>query len=114
MTLTPTPSSSKPSLTIRRCSTTDLDDIMALQKHICETMTNPDLFVATGRRDNADYLLSPNAIFGVYDGTRLTAYGSLVFPNDAPENLGHDLGWHLEKILCCATLDTIVVDPDYR
>ncbi len=114
MTLTPTPSSSKPSLTIRRCSTTDLDDIMALQEHICETMTNPDLFVATGRRDNADYLLSPNAIFGVYDGTRLTAYGSLVFPNDAPENLGHDLGWHLEKILCCATLDTIVVDPDYR
>ena len=104
MTLTPTPSSSKPSLTIRRCSTTDLDDIMALQEHIVETMTNPDLCVATGRRDNADYLLSPNAIFGVYDGTRLTAYGSLVFPNDAPENLGHDLGWHLEKILCCEYL----------
>ena len=28
--------------------------------------------------------------------------------------MGHDLGWHLEKILCCATLDTIVVDPETR
>ena len=104
----------KNSFSIRRCALPDLDAIMELQQHISDTMTNPDLFVATDRADNRDYLISPNAIFGVYDETRLIAYGSLIFPNDAPENLGWDLGWNREKLFSTATLDTIVVDPDYR
>lgn len=104
----------KNSFSIRRCALPDLDAIMKLQQHISDTMTNPDLFVATDRADNRDYLISPNAIFGVYDDTRLIAYGSLIFPNDAPENLGWDLGWNREKLFSTATLDTIVVDPDYR
>ena len=66
----------KNSFSIRRCALPDLDAIMELQQHISDTMTNPDLFVATDRADNRDYLISPNAIFGVYDGTRLTAYAS--------------------------------------
>lgn len=104
----------KNSFSIRLRALPDLDAIMELQQHISDTMTNPDLFVATDRADNRDYLISPNAIFGVYDETRLIAYGSLIFPNDAPENLGWDLGWNREKLFSTATLDTIVVDPDYR
>ena len=87
---------------------------MELQQHISDTMANPDLFVSTDRSDNRDYLISPNAIFGVYDGERLAAYGSIIFSNDAPENLGWDLAWNREKLFHTATLDTIVVDPDYR
>ena len=102
------------SLSIRRCMLDDLDSIMELQQHISYTMTNPDLFVSTDRSDNRDYLISPNAIFGVYDGERLAAYGSIIFSNDAPENLGWDLAWNREKLFHTATLDTIVVDPDYR
>ena len=53
----------KNSFSIRRCALPDLDAIMKLQQHISDTMTNPDLFVATDRADNRDYLISPNAIF---------------------------------------------------
>ena len=63
----------KNSFSIRRCALPDLDAIMELQQHISDTMTNPDLFVATDRADNRDYLISPNAIFGVYDETRMGA-----------------------------------------
>lgn len=101
-------------LVIRACTPADLDAIMTLQQHICDTMTQPDLFVPTCRAQNADFLTAPNAIFGVFDDARLVAYGSLVFPNDDPDNLGWDLGWTRETVCHCATLDTIVVDPQYR
>ena len=84
------------SLSIRRCRLDELDSIMELQQHISDTMTNPDLFVSTDRSDNRDYLISPNAIFCVYDGERLAAYGSIIFSNDAPEHLGWDLAWNRE------------------
>ena len=44
----------KNSFSIRRCALPDLDAIMELQQHISDTMTNPDLFVATDRADNRD------------------------------------------------------------
>ena len=78
-------------------------------------MTNPDLFVATDRADNRDYLISPNAIFLVSTMRPASSpTAPSIFPNDAPENLGWDLGWNREKLFSTATLDTIVVDPDYR
>ena len=99
---------------IRKCTLEDLDKIMDLQEHICQTMDDTRLFVATSREENRDFLIFPNTIIGVFDGKKLIAYGSLVFPNDAPENNGWDLDWSREKISHCVTLDTIVVDPDYR
>ena len=77
-------------------------------------MEDTRLFVSTSREENRDYLIYPNTILGVFDGEKLIAYGSLVFPNDSPENIGWDLDWSREKIFHCLTLDTIVVDPDYR
>mgnify|MGYP004458866885 FL=1 len=99
---------------IRKCTPEDLDKIMKLQEHICQTMEDTRLFVSTSREENRDYLIYPNTILGVFDGEKLIAYGSLVFPNDSPENIGWDLDWTREKIFHCLTLDTIVVDPDYR
>ncbi len=51
---------------------------------------------------------------GVFDGRRLVAYGSVGFLGAFEENLGWDLGLAEEEVLLCATLDTIVVDPDCR
>ena len=78
---------------IRKCTPEDLDKIMKLQEHICQTMEDTRLFVSTSREENRDYLIYPNTILGVFDGEKLIAYGSLVFPNDSPENIGWDIDW---------------------
>ena len=49
----------KNSFSIRRCALPDLDAIMELQQHISDTMTNPDLFVATDRADNRVSTMRP-------------------------------------------------------
>lgn len=99
---------------IRLCSKDDLDDIMLLQERICAAITQPDLFVSTCREENASYLVYPNIILGVFDQHRMIAYASLAFPGKQKDNLGWDLGWEEATVCCCAKLDTIVVDPDYR
>ena len=99
---------------IRLCSSDDLDAIMQLQELICSTISDPDLFVATCREENAGYLISPTIILGVFDQSRLIAYASLAFPGKNPDNLGWGLEWEESTVCRCAKLDTIVVDPDYR
>lgn len=104
----------KENLTMRTCTMEDLDSILELQERICAGMNEPDWFVATSREENTLFLTPPNTIIGVYDGDKLIAFGSLVFPGMDSSNLGWDLEWPTEKVLHCATLDTIVVDSDYR
>lgn len=105
---------SKDELIIKECTLEDLDSIMELQERICAGMNEPDWFVATSREENIIFLTSPNTIIGVFDGDKIIAFGSLVFPGMDSSNLGWDLEWPEEKALHCATLDTIVVDSDYR
>lgn len=98
----------------KKCSIKDLDSIMELQKKICDGMDDSDWFVATSREENMFFLTAPNTIYGIFDNEKLVAYGSLGFPGKKVDNLGRDLDWPEEKVLRCATLDTIVVDSDYR
>lgn len=102
------------SLILRPCHETDLDALMLLQEKICRGMEHPDWFATTSREENKIFLTDPNVILGVYDEGRLAAYGSVGFPGDSPDNLGWDLGLPREEALCCAVLDTIVVDAEYR
>lgn len=105
---------SKDNLNIRYCIMKDLDSIMELQKRVDDGMNEHDWFVSTPREENALFLAAPNAIIGVFDNERLIAYGSVGFSGKAGDNLGWDLDWQEEKVLRCATLDTIVVDSAYR
>lgn len=104
----------KENLTIRQCTMDDLDTILELQERISAGMNDPDWFVATSRKENSIFLTSPNTIMGVFDGERLIAFGSVVFPGMDDSNLAWDLEWPEEQALHCATLDTIVVDAEYR
>lgn len=101
-------------LTMRTCTATDLDKIMALQEVVCGAIENQDIFVPTDREEYACYLEAPHFIIGCFDGELLVAYSSFVLPGEDPENYGWDLGWPLEKVISCAKLETIVVHPDYR
>lgn len=101
-------------LKIRPCKPTELDALMALQEKICRGMEKDDWFAVTEREDNEKFIKDPNAILGVFDGDRLAAYGSIGFLGNAKDNLGWDLGLAEEAVCHCATLDTIVVDPNYR
>lgn len=104
----------KENLLIRECTIDDLDSIMELQSKICAGMNEPDWFVATSREENFLFLTPPNTILGIYDAEKLIAFGSLAIPEMDSSNLGWDLEWPTEKVLRCATLDTIVVDSAYR
>lgn len=99
---------------IRPCFSADLDAIMELQDRICASIPDPDLFVATCRKENASYLNDPNVILGAFDQGKMIAYASLAFPGEASDNLGWDLGWDSDTVRRCAKLDTIVVDSAYR
>lgn len=101
-------------LRIRHCTLQDLNDIMTLQEAIDKGMNEHTWFVTTSREENTVFLSEPNAIIGIYDDAKLIAYGSVGFPGKKKDNLGWDLEWPEEKVLRCATLDTIVVAPDYR
>ena len=101
-------------LSIRLCTSADLDDIMQLQDRICASIENEEWFASTSREENASYLVWPNVIFGVYHGSILAAYGSIIFPGSGKSNPGWDLGWDAQNVENCAVLDTIVVDPAYR
>ncbi len=101
-------------LKMRPCGIEDLDALMMLQEKICRGMERADWFAVTEREDNETFLTEPNRILGVFDGRRLVAYGSVGFLGAFEENLGWDLGLAEEEVLLCATLDTIVVDPDCR
>lgn len=105
---------SKDILNIRYCTLQDLDAIMELQKRIDDGMHIHEWFVSTSREENTVFLSEPNAIIGIYDNTKLIAYASVGFSGKEKNNLGWDLDWAEEKVLRCATLDTIVVDSDYR
>lgn len=104
----------KENLNIRFCTLQDLDAIMELQKRIDDGMQIREWFVSTTREENVVFLSEPNAIIGIYDDTKLIAYASVGFSGKGENNLGWDLDWPEEKVLRCATLDTIVVDSDYR
>ena len=101
-------------LTFRNCTMQDLDAVMELQKQVDDDMNNHNWFVSTSREENTIFLTAPNTIIGFFDGEKLIAYGSIGFPGKDTANLGWDLGWTEEKALRCATLDTIVVDANYR
>lgn len=96
------------------CTEADLDAVMNLQETVCQALENPELFAATSRSQNAGYLCEPNMILGVFAGSRLVAYGSLVYCGTDSDNLGWDLGWPGERVRHCAAVDTIVVDPAFR
>lgn len=104
----------KENLIIRICTMDDLEAVMELQDRINKGMNNPDWFAATSREENIFFLQEPNTIYGVFDRDKLIAYSSIGFPGKEETNLGWDLGWPQECTLRCATLDTIVVDKDYR
>lgn len=108
------PEISRVSLAVRKCTTADLDAIMALQEIIYRTLENSELFISSGREENAGYLEEPNFILGCFHGEKLVAYCSFAFPGEAEDNLGWDLGWPKEKVRSYAKLDTIVVHPEYR
>lgn len=105
---------SKDNLNIRSCTIQDLDAVMELQKRVDDGMNIHEWFISTPREENARFLAAPNAIIGIFDNEKLIAYGSVGFSGKADENLGWDLDWQEEKVLRCATLDTIVVDSAYR
>ncbi|MEE1085920.1 MAG: GNAT family N-acetyltransferase [Schaedlerella sp.] len=105
---------SKSDLMFRHCSLDDLNAIMNLQQKICDGMKEADWFAATSREDNTAFLTSPNTIIGVFDDKKLIAFASGVFSGMDESNLAWDLEWSEEKAMKCATLDTIVVDADYR
>ncbi|MNP28173.1 Acetyltransferase (GNAT) family protein [compost metagenome] len=99
---------------IRICAEADLDAIMQLQEAVCSTLDNPEIFAATSREENAGYLREPNIILGAFIGNQLVAYCSLAFPGTAEDNLAWDLGWPAERVVICAKLDTVIVDPAFR
>lgn len=105
---------SKENLIVKHCTLQDLDDIMSLQEKIVKGMNDSTWFVSTSREENIVFLSAPNTIIGIYDDSKLIAYGSVGFSGKKEDNLGWDLDWSEENVLLCATLDTIVVDPDYR
>lgn len=105
---------SKDNPNIRFCTIQDLDAVMELQKRVDDGMNIHEWFVSTPREENARFLKSPNAIIGIFDNKKLIAYGSVGFSGKGEDNLGWDLDWSEEKVLHCATLDTIVVDSAYR
>lgn len=105
---------SKDNLNARFCTIQDLDAIMELQKRVDDGMNIHEWFVSTPREENMRFLTDPNAIIGIFDNNKLIAYGSVGFSEKSDDNLGWDLDWSEEKVLRCATLDTIVVDSTYR
>lgn len=102
------------SYSIRKCTLKDLDAMMQLQEKVCASIENPNLFVPTERKENASYLIAPHFVLGVFHGGELAAYCSVVFPGEAENNYGWDLGWSAQQVLCCAKVDTIVVAPAHR
>lgn len=99
---------------VRSCTAEDLDAIMLLQERVCAAMENPDIFVPTQREENAGYLNAPHFILGCFRGGELAAYCSVVFPGEAENNYGWDLGWNTQQVQNCAKVDTIVVAPGHR
>lgn len=99
---------------LRICCENELDALMELQESVLRAMPDSELFFPTSRELNRSYMKSPNLILAAFSGGRLIAYCSLVFHGNGEENLGWDLGWPASRVLNCAVVDTVVVDPEFR
>ena len=93
-----------------------LDDILALQAEVLDSLENPDTFVPDTRDFIRDSLISGKhgKVIGVLSESKLIAYRTINFPRQNKNNLGRDISLSTEALEKVAHLESTVVHPHYR
>ena len=99
-------------LRLRLCYPDDLEDILALQERVYDTIENKDTFVLTTREELIESLEQDTCI-GAFDGELLVAFTLMVTNPGSARNLAKYLDYSEEKSAKCVTYDTTFVHPDY-
>jgi len=91
-----------------------LDEILKLQQHVMNFMTNKDLYVGL-TNDEIIYILQKNGvILGAFDGESLIATYAILIPGSLNCNLGYDLNIAPKELPNVAHIEALFVNPEYR
>ena len=104
---------SKIELTIKRCGTEHIEDIISLQNRVYGCIKDKNTFVSTTIEELTDSLLL-DACFGAFFNDSLIAFTLMVVNRECSRNLGIYLDYEPEKRLQCVTYDTTFIDPQYN
>ena len=86
------------------------DDIPALQQTVVESLSDPSVYVATGREELC-LALKQDRVFGIYEENTLIAAAICIRNRDCDGNLGQKCGFPPKD---CYTFDAVFVHPAHR
>ena len=101
--------------TLRTLLPADVPAILALQAHILAALPDPALLAPDEAAFFARLIAAPRGrVEGIFWQARLVALSILRVPEDAPDNLGRDLGLSGAALLQVAHMEMVLVDPMFR
>ena len=101
-------------LSIATLGTSRLDEVLALQQTVVDSLDAPELFNAESRAYLEDLILHSGMILGAMVGDRLVAYRGAKLILGGNENLGRDIGLPRRELPSVAHFDMIAVHPEFR
>ncbi len=99
--------------TFRLCGPEDLEEILALQRHVKEQIPDSRIFVENTREELAESL-ALDCCIGAFSDGRLAAFSLSVANRATDRNLAKKLGCTDEELLKYVTYDTTFIHPAYR
>ncbi|WP_371379378.1 N-acetyltransferase family protein [Sporomusa aerivorans] len=103
-----------PEYILRFLSSNDIAQILGLQAHVSQTLTDPTSYYLEPAEFFHDHLKHPNSAMGIFYRTQLLGFHFASFPGLSETNLGQDIGLCQEALLQVAQLGPAAVHPAYR
>jgi GNAT superfamily N-acetyltransferase len=98
---------------IRFCRKDEIDDILALQTRVYNSIKSKETFVMTTAEELAESL-QVDVCIGAYHYGRIVSFTLMITYPFSSRNLGWHLGYTQEQCSKCVTYDTTFVDPSYQ
>ena len=101
-------------LRIARLGIGRIDEVLALQRTVVDSLDAPELFNTESRGYFEDLILRSGDVPGAIAEDRLVAYRGAKLILDEDDNLGKDIGLPDAELPCVAHFDMIAVHPEFR
>lgn len=98
---------------IRRCTVTDLSDIIDLQLNVYKGLPDPGLYALVDESD-IEESLQEDYCYGTYHNGQMVAFTMMIANRVSHRNYGTYVGYPEERLPDCVSLEITIVDKEFR